>query len=181
MLSLQGHQLAPYLTSFRHICRHHARIVKRHGAAVVVMAFDEEGQAATRDDKACPIACLHLGGYLSTNLYISPCLGTANKQLLLPINVLLTTHVQLSIWQCLQVRICCRAFKLLVEVVGFNPQDIIFDPNILTIGTGMSEHNNYAVDFFEATTEIKRLCPGMVPAECLTLAEKLLARTLAQI
>jgi 5-methyltetrahydrofolate--homocysteine methyltransferase len=61
----------------------------------------------------------------------------------------------------LQVRICCRAFKLLVEVVGFNPQDVIFDPNILTIGTGMSEHNNYAVDFFEATAEIKRLCPGI--------------------
>ena len=65
----------------------------------------------------------------------------------------------------LQVRICCRAFKLLVEVVGFNPQDVIFDPNILTIGTGMSEHNNYAVDFFEATSEIKRLCPGTLPAQ----------------
>ena len=44
--------------------------------------------------------------------------------------------------------------------MGFNPQDIIFDPNILTIGTGMAEHNNYAVDFFQATSEIKRLCPG---------------------
>jgi 5-methyltetrahydrofolate--homocysteine methyltransferase len=84
-------------------------IVKRHGAAVVVMAFDEEGQAATEAEK---------------------------------------------------VRICCRAFKLLVEKVGFNPQDIIFDPNILTIGTGMEEHNNYAVDFINATREIKRLCPG---------------------
>jgi 5-methyltetrahydrofolate--homocysteine methyltransferase len=86
-----------------------ATIVKRHGAAVVVMAFDEEGQAATEAEK---------------------------------------------------VRICCRAFKLLVEKVGFNPQDIIFDPNILTIGTGMEEHNNYAVDFINATREIKRLCPG---------------------
>merc|ERR1719440_951991 len=87
----------------------HAKTVKRHGAAVVVMAFDEEGQAATEAEK---------------------------------------------------VRICCRAFKLLVEKVGFNPQDIIFDPNILTIGTGMEEHNNYAVDFINATREIKRLCPG---------------------
>ena len=87
----------------------HAAIVKRHGAAVVVMAFDEQGQAATEAEK---------------------------------------------------VRICCRAYKLLVEKVGFNPQDIIFDPNILTIGTGMEEHNNYAVDFINATREIKRLCPG---------------------
>ena len=86
-----------------------AKPVKRHGAAVVVMAFDEEGQAATEAEK---------------------------------------------------VRICCRAYKLLVEKVGFNPQDIIFDPNILTIGTGMEEHNNYAVDFINATREIKRLCPG---------------------
>ena len=86
-----------------------AALVKAHGAAVVVMAFDEEGQAATEAEK---------------------------------------------------VRICCRAFKLLVEEVGFNPQDIIFDPNILTIGTGMEEHNNYGVDFINATREIKRLCPG---------------------
>jgi 5-methyltetrahydrofolate--homocysteine methyltransferase len=86
-----------------------AKIVKRHGAAVVVMAFDEEGQAATEAEK---------------------------------------------------IRICCRAFKTLVEKVGFNPQDIIFDPNILTIGTGMEEHNNYGVDFINATREIKRLCPG---------------------
>lgn len=48
----------------------------------------------------------------------------------------------------------------MVEQVGFYPQDIIFDPNILTIGTGMSEHNNYAIDFFEACGEIKRVCPG---------------------
>ena len=86
-----------------------AKIVKRHGAAVVVMAFDEEGQAATEAEK---------------------------------------------------VRICMRAYKLLVEQVGFNPQDIIFDPNILTIGTGMEEHNNYGVDFINATREIKRPAPG---------------------
>ena len=60
----------------------------------------------------------------------------------------------------LQVRICQRAYRILVEEVGFNPQDIIFDPNILTVGTGLSEHNNYAVDFIRATREIKRQCPG---------------------
>lgn len=59
-----------------------------------------------------------------------------------------------------KVRICTRAFKILVEDVGFDPQDVIFDPNILTVGTGMSEHNNYAVDFIRATREIKRQCPG---------------------
>merc|ERR1719261_128773 len=58
-----------------------------------------------------------------------------------------------------KVRICCRAYKLLVEKVGFNPQDIVFDPNILTIGTGMEEHNNYGVDFIKATKKIKELCP----------------------
>ena len=55
---------------------------------------------------------------------------------------------------------CQRAYRILVEDVGFNPYDIIFDPNILTIGTGMAEHNNYAVDFIRATREIKRVCPG---------------------
>ena len=60
----------------------------------------------------------------------------------------------------LQVRICQRAYRILVEEVGFNPADIIFDPNILTVGTGLAEHNNYAVDFIRATREIKRLCPG---------------------
>ena len=86
-----------------------ARCVKMHGAAVVVMAFDEEGQAATCEDK---------------------------------------------------VRMCQRAYRILVEDVGFNPEDIIFDPNILTVGTGLAAHNNYAVDFINATREIKRLCPG---------------------
>lgn len=89
--------------------RRNATICRRHGAAVVVMAFDEEGQAATEFDK---------------------------------------------------VRICTRAYKILVEDVGFNPEDIIFDPNILTIATGLEEHNNYAVDFINATRKIKALCPG---------------------
>lgn len=66
----------------------------------------------------------------------------------------------MTIWLVWQVRICQRAFKILIEEVGFNPEDIIFDPNILTIGTGMAEHNNYAVDFFGAVEEIKRVCPG---------------------
>lgn len=87
----------------------HAKLIKEYGAATVVMAFDEEGQAATQADK---------------------------------------------------VRICKRAYKILVEDVGFNPNDIIFDPNILTVGTGIEEHNNYAVDFIEAVREIKKECPG---------------------
>lgn len=85
-----------------------ARLVMRYGAAVVVMAFDEEGQAATKDEK---------------------------------------------------VRICTRAYKLLTEKVGMDPNDIIFDPNILTVGTGIEEHNNYAVDFIEAVREIKATLP----------------------
>ena len=79
------------------------KIVKRHGAAVVVMAFDETGQAATCDDK---------------------------------------------------VSMCQRAYKVLVEKVGFDPQDIVFDPNILTVGTGMVEHNNYAADFIDKCVTI---------------------------
>ena len=51
-----------------------------------------------------------------------------------------------------QVRICCRAFRILVEDVGFSSYDVIFDPNILTIGTGLAEHNNYAVDFIRCTS-----------------------------
>ena len=86
-----------------------AKLVRRYGAAAVVMAFDEKGQAVEADDK---------------------------------------------------VRICKRAYDLLVEKVGFPPEDIIFDPNILTVATGMSEHDNYAVNFFEATKEIKKVCPG---------------------
>ena len=87
----------------------HAKLVKRYGAAAVVMAFDEKGQAATKADK---------------------------------------------------VRICKRAYDLLVNRAGFEPQDIIFDPNILTVATGMDEHANYAVDFIEAVREIKSVCPG---------------------
>ncbi|MDA8528585.1 dihydropteroate synthase [Opitutaceae bacterium] len=85
-----------------------ARLLMRYGAAAVVMAFDEEGQAATRDEK---------------------------------------------------VRICTRAYNLLTGI-GFLPEDIIFDPNILTVATGIEEHNNYAVDFFEATKTIKDTLPG---------------------
>jgi cobalamin-dependent methionine synthase I len=86
-----------------------AKLVLRHGAAAVVMAFDEQGQAATRDEK---------------------------------------------------VRICTRAHRLLTEKLGFPATDIIFDPNILTVATGIEEHNNYAVDFFEATKLIKATLPG---------------------
>jgi 5-methyltetrahydrofolate--homocysteine methyltransferase len=86
-----------------------ARLLLRYGAAAVVMAFDERGQAATRDEK---------------------------------------------------VRICTRAYRLLVEELGFPPEDIVFDPNILTVATGIEEHNNYAVDFFEATRIIKDTLPG---------------------
>jgi 5-methyltetrahydrofolate--homocysteine methyltransferase len=85
-----------------------ARKVVRYGAAAVVMAFDEEGQAATKDDK---------------------------------------------------VRICRRAYKILTEKVGMDPNDIIFDPNVLTVATGIEEHNNYALDFIEAVKEIKASCP----------------------
>jgi 5-methyltetrahydrofolate--homocysteine methyltransferase len=86
-----------------------ARTVMKYGAAVVVMAFDEQGQAATYEEK---------------------------------------------------IRICGRAYRLLVDEVGFNPEDIIFDPNILTVATGMDEHNNYAVDFINATRWIKQNLPG---------------------
>ena len=85
-----------------------ARTILRYGAAVVVMAFDENGQAASYSEK---------------------------------------------------IRICERAYRLLVDRVGFPPEDIIFDPNILTVGTGIEEHNNYAVDFIEATRWIKAHLP----------------------
>jgi 5-methyltetrahydrofolate--homocysteine methyltransferase len=85
-----------------------ARRVKKYGAAVVVMAFDENGQAANYEDK---------------------------------------------------IRICERAYRLLVDVVGFPPEDIIFDPNVLTVATGIEEHNNYAVDFIHATRWIKANLP----------------------
>jgi 5-methyltetrahydrofolate--homocysteine methyltransferase len=88
--------------------RKHAATVLKYGAAVVVMAFDEQGQAATYEDK---------------------------------------------------IRVCERAYKILVDEVGFPPEDIIFDPNILTVATGMEEHNNYAVDFINATRWIKANLP----------------------
>ena len=86
----------------------HARKVLRYGAAVVVMAFDEEGQA-----------------------------DTANRK----------------------VAICERSYKLLTEKVGFPPEDIIFDPNIFAVATGIEEHNNYAVEYFEATRRIRQMLP----------------------
>ncbi len=88
---------------------HKAQLIRRYGAATVVMAFDETGQAVETEHK---------------------------------------------------VRVCQRAFKLLTEKVGFQPEDIIFDPNILTVGTGIEEHNNYAINFVEAARQIKQLCPG---------------------
>src|SRR5438094_4533094 len=87
-----------------------ARKVREYGAAVVVMAFDEIGQADTVERK---------------------------------------------------VAICTRAYRLLVDEVGFPPEDIIFDPNILPIATGIEEHSQYAKAFIEATRQIKRLCPGV--------------------
>ena len=88
--------------------RQHAAAVLKYGAAVVVMAFDEQGQAATYAEK---------------------------------------------------IRICERAYRILIDQVGFPPEDIIFDPNILTVATGMEEHNNYAVDYINATRWIKTNLP----------------------
>ena len=85
-----------------------ARLIQRYGAAVVVMAFDEQGQADSFERK---------------------------------------------------VEVCQRSYNLLVQKVGFAPQDIIFDPNVLTVGTGIDEHNNYAVDFIRATKWIKENLP----------------------
>ncbi|MGN5476808.1 dihydropteroate synthase [Cupriavidus basilensis] len=92
--------------------RHHAELIRRHGAASVVMAFDEKGQADTFARKT---------------------------------------------------EICKRSHDFLVNEVGFPPEDIIFDPNIFAVATGIEEHNNYAVDFIEATRWIKRelaVCEG---------------------
>ena len=86
----------------------HAKLVKRYGAAVIVMAFDEIGQADTKERK---------------------------------------------------VEICTRAYKILVDQIGFPPEDIIFDPNIFAVATGIEEHNNYGVDFIEATRIIKQTLP----------------------
>ena len=86
-----------------------ARMIKELGAATVVMAFDEQGQADTYERK---------------------------------------------------IEVCKRAYSILTDVVGFNPRDIIFDPNILSVATGIEEHNNYAVDFIKATGWIKQNLPG---------------------
>jgi 5-methyltetrahydrofolate--homocysteine methyltransferase len=89
--------------------KHQAKLVRRYGAAAVVMAFDEKGQADTYQRK---------------------------------------------------IEICERAYRILVDEVGFPAEDIIFDPNIFAIATGIEEHNNYAVDFIEATRWIKQNLPG---------------------
>jgi 5-methyltetrahydrofolate--homocysteine methyltransferase len=89
---------------------HKAKLIKRYGAGVVVMAFDEVGQADTIERK---------------------------------------------------VEICQRAYRLLIIEAGFDPTDIIFDPNILAVATGLEEHNDYAVNFIEATRIIKANCPGV--------------------
>ncbi|MBA0916836.1 MAG: methionine synthase, partial [Nitrosospira sp.] len=86
----------------------HARLARRYGAAVIVMAFDESGQADTKERK---------------------------------------------------VNICTRCYRILVDQVGFPPEDIIFDPNIFAVATGIDEHNNYGVDFIEATRIIKQTLP----------------------
>jgi len=86
----------------------HAKLCRKYGAAIIVMAFDETGQADTKERK---------------------------------------------------VEICTRAYKILTEQVGFPPEDIIFDPNIFAVATGIEEHNNYGVDFIEATREIKQTLP----------------------
>ena len=87
---------------------HHAKLVRAYGAAVVVMAFDEQGQADTKQRK---------------------------------------------------IEICARAYKILTEKAGLAPEDIVFDPNIFAVATGIEEHNNYGVDFIEATREIIRTLP----------------------
>jgi len=89
---------------------HKAKLVQRYGAAVIVMAFDETGQADT----------------------------IARK-----------------------VEICTRAYRLLTEKAGYDPSDIIFDPNVLAIATGLEEHNEYAINFIEACKQIKAACPGV--------------------
>ncbi|MBP7685815.1 MAG: methionine synthase, partial [Deltaproteobacteria bacterium] len=86
-----------------------AHKVRQYGAAAVVMAFDEQGQADTVERR---------------------------------------------------VSICQRAYRILVEQVGFAPEDIIFDPNVFAVATGIEEHNRYAIDFIEATKQIKQVCPG---------------------
>ena len=91
------------------VFKQQARVVQKYGAAVVVMAFDEQGQAETKDEK---------------------------------------------------VNICLRAYRILTDELNFPAEDIIFDPNIFAVATGIEEHNDYAIHFIEATKEIKSRCPG---------------------
>ena len=87
-----------------------AKKIQSYGAAMIVMAFDEQGQAATKEDK---------------------------------------------------IRICVRAYNLLMQHTSISPYDIIFDVNVLSVGTGIEEHNNYGRDFIEAIAEIKKSCPSV--------------------
>ena len=96
------------------VFKEQADLAMRYGAAVVVMAFDEKGQAATLNDK---------------------------------------------------VRICERAYKILVNEVGFPAHDIIFDPNVLTLATGMDEHNAYGIDFIEALRKSRGSALMLEPVE----------------
>lgn len=91
------------------VFRSHAEVIRKMGAAVVVMAFDEEGQATTYERK---------------------------------------------------IEICNRAYHILVDEIGFNPHNIIFDPNILSVATGIEDHNNYAIDFIKAVRWIRENLPG---------------------
>nr|GFD54993.1 methionine synthase [Tanacetum cinerariifolium] len=89
--------------------KHYARLVRQYGAAVVIMAFDEQGQADSYERR---------------------------------------------------IEICQRSYDILTKEVGFPAEDIIFDPNILTVGTGIEEHRNYALDFIRAVKWIKENLPG---------------------
>ena len=90
------------------VFKERAKLIKRYGAAMIVMAMDENGQAVTKEDK---------------------------------------------------VNICQRSYRILTEEVGIDPWNIVFDPNVLTVGTGLEEHNEYAINFIEAVKEIKATCP----------------------
>lgn len=110
---LQGHSIVNSISlkEGEQSFKEQAKKVLMYGASTVIMAFDENGQATSKDDK---------------------------------------------------VKICQRAYKILTEDVGMKPSKIIFDPNILTVATGIEEHNQYAIDFLDAISEIKQTCPGVL-------------------
>ena len=116
-----------------------AKIIKRYGAAVVVMAFDEEGQVSAAAGNS-----FHLTIHLVNQHF---------RNYLLKIDSFVLQAAELED----KIKICTRSYNLLVSKINFNPNDIIFDPNILTVATGMEEHNNYGKYFIEATRAIKVL------------------------